>query len=70
MEKTLIHFLCLRVVANKDDVDLFVVPCQKQVECDEEALDKSLRCWSIEPDTSIKQNITAWLVGSMCECGL
>jgi hypothetical protein len=38
----------LGVVAYEDDVDLLVVP----------------RAWSMDPDTSITQNITAWLMGA------
>ena len=41
-EALFIHLLRLRVVADEDDVDLLVVPCQEQVEQDEEALGQLL----------------------------
>jgi hypothetical protein len=54
----------LGVVAYEDDVDLLVVPREEQVQQDEERLARSLRAWSMDPDTSITQNITAWLMGA------
>jgi hypothetical protein len=54
----------LGVVADEDDVDLLVVPGQEQVQQDEEALGQLLAPSSIEPETSIRQNITALLVGT------
>ena len=43
-EIVLAHLLCLRVVADEDQVDLLVVPRQEQVEQDEEALGQILAC--------------------------
>jgi hypothetical protein len=48
-------------VADEDHFDLLVIAREEEVQQDEEALGRSLRCSSIEPDTSITQNITARL---------
>jgi hypothetical protein len=63
-EVLLVHLLRLRVVADEDELDLLVVPGQEQVQQDEEALGQLLAPSSIEPETSIRQNITALLVGT------
>jgi hypothetical protein len=51
------------VVADEDHVDLLVGALEEQVEQDEEALGGVLALSSIEPETSMMQNITAWVMG-------
>ena len=50
-------------VADEDDVDVRVAPLQEQVQQHEEPLGEVLLASAIEPDTSIRQNITASVFG-------
>ncbi len=52
------------VVADEHDLDALVVPLQKEVQEDEEALGEVLAVSSIEPETSMMQNITACAIGT------
>jgi hypothetical protein len=58
-----VHFLGHRVMADEDDLDVFVSAGEEEVEQHEEALGDGFLPSSIEPDTSMMQNITAWVVG-------
>lgn len=52
------------MVADIDHVDIFISPAEEQIQQDIKALGHVFGGWSIEPETSIRQNITAWLEGS------
>jgi hypothetical protein len=62
-ELVLVDLLGHGVVADEDHLDVLVAAREEQVEQHEEALGGGLAPSSIEPETSIMQNITAWVVG-------